>query len=50
MQLLRFMVWFLTHRELQIGQRIRLIFDQLAAGLRNGARWMPPSSKGAGAR
>lgn len=32
---LRFPIWLVTHRELHTSQRIRFIFDQLAAGIRH---------------
>lgn len=34
---LEFPIWLVTHRELQTGQRIRVVFDHLARGLMKAA-------------
>ncbi|MEO1797888.1 MAG: LysR substrate-binding domain-containing protein, partial [Pseudomonadota bacterium] len=34
---LQFPIWLVTHRELQTSPRIRIVFDQLARGLKEAA-------------
>ena len=36
---LEFPIWLVTHRELQTSRRIRIVFDQLARGLKAAAMW-----------